>query len=360
MIHTLLQHPLCPWQQEEGQYTDVVLSSHVRLDRNMAGRPFPHRATPQDLQAVLDAGKERISALNALGHGVYEYVSLEDVSSLQREQLVLHHLSTAAHIASPEKRALLVRQDGAAMVLLNEEDQFVIQTHRAGFNLQQVWDEAAQLDDTLEETIHIAFRDDFGYVTTSPSLTGTGLIAGVTIHIPAIVAMKRLNRIVQGITKFGFALGSLYGQGRETAGNVFEITNQITLGVSERDILDQLRQIVVQIIQEERNCRAILWSHDQSRWTDRFFRAYGILAYATRMSESEAVRLGSDLRLGIDMDVLHENPLVHTALLHVVEPAFLQGRATTLPLSEDDMLQARAKAVHEVLQTYGIAVPSVS
>lgn len=360
MMTDILREPLCPWQTEKSPYADVVMSSHIRLARNMQGLAFPHRADTAALKQVLQAGKERLGTLDAIGHGTYEYVSLGDLTALEREQLVLHQLSTASHIAVPDQRALLVREDGAAVVMMNEDDHFVIETHAAGLSLQRVWDDAAQMDDALEQAINFAFRDDFGYLTTSPSLTGTGLIAGVTVHIPAIVAMKRLNRIVQGITKFGFAIGSLYGQGSETPGNLFEITNQITLGVSESDILEQLRRLVLQIIQEERNCRAILWSHDQSRWIDRFFRAYGLLTYATRMSEGEALRLISDLRLGIDFDVLGEQPVVHAALLRVVEPAFLQGRAEALPISEDDMLQARAKAVHQVLKTYEVAPSSVS
>lgn len=359
MLNDLLRQPLCPWQASQGKYADVVLDSRVRLVRNVADCVFPHRASPEVLQGVIEQAKACIAGLDGIGHGTYTYTALADLSALQREQLVLHHLSTPAHIQQVAQRGLLWRHDGAAIVLCNEDDHFVIQTHAAGFNLRQVWDDAAQIDDALEQKINVAFRDDVGYVTASPSLTGTGLIAGVTIHIPAIVAMKRLNRIVQGITKFGFAIGSVYGERHETLGNLFQITNQITLGVSETDTLEQLQQIVLQIIQEERNCRAILWSHDQARWQNRACRAYGLLAYATQMSEAEALKLGSDLRLGLDMDVLDGNPIVHVALLQAVEPACLQD-ITTNSMSDEDMLAARAKAIHQLLEQYGVAVPPLS
>lgn len=352
MLAELLSRPLCPWQERRANYADVILDSRMRLDRNVMGCAFPHRASAAVLAKVLRLGQQCIPTLDALGRGAYTYTALANVSPLDRERLVLHHLSTPAHIQTITERGLLWRADGAAVVLLNEEDHLVLQTSAAGFDLQRVWDDAAQLDDALESQIDVSFRDDFGYLTASPSRTGTGLTAGVTIHIPAIVAMKRLNRIVQGVTKFGFTVASLYGEGAETVGNLFQITNQITLGVSETDILDQLQRIVLQIIQEERNCRTMLWSHDQARWRDRCCRAYGVLAYATRLSEAEALRLVSDLRLGIEFDVIACDPLVQAALRQVVEPAFLQETTAAQPLSEEDMLEARAKAVQRILREY--------
>lgn len=357
MLAELLARPLCPWQERPGKYTDVVLDSRIRLDRNVMGCAFPHRASAPVLAEVLRLGQECIPAVDALGRGAYTYTALDALTPLARERLVLHHLSTPAHVQTVAQRGLLWRADGAAVVLLNEEDHLVLQTSAAGFDLQQVWDDAAQLDDALESRIDVSFRDDFGYLTASPSRTGTGLTAGVTIHIPAIVAMKRLNRIVQGVTKFGFAVASLYGEGQETVGNLFQITNQITLGVSETDILEQLQQIVLQIIQEERNCRTMLWSHDQARWRDRCCRAYGILAYATRLSEAEALRLGSELRLGIECDVIACDPLIQAALQQTIEPAFLQDEAAAQPLSEEDMLAARAKAVQRILREYAQEPP---
>lgn len=355
MLLTMLRRPLLPWQEVKGKYSDVVLDSRVRLVRNMEGCAFPLRAKTEDLEKVLTVGKGQIDALNAIGHGTYTYTALDDVSPLNRELLAFHHLSTAAHIDQPKQRGGLWRNDGAVSILLNETDHFCIQTAAPGFNLQQVWDDAAQIDDTLESHINFAFRDDVGYLTMSPTMTGTGLIAGVNIHIPAIVAMKRLNRIVQGITKFGFAIGSLYGERGSTLGNVFQITNQITLGVSETDILEQLQQLVLQIIQEERNCRAVLWSHDELRLVDKAFRAYGILSYADLLEEDEAIALASDLRFGIDQGVLGENPLVHPAMLAVLEPTYLQALHEGQTLSDEELLQQRAQAVRKLLKEYAIA-----
>lgn len=354
MLQDMLRQPLLPWQKKEGKYSDVVLDSRVRLVRNMDGCPFPIRAKAADLEKVLTAGKAQQDALQAIGHGSYTYTALTDVEPLDRELLAFHHLSTAAHIEQPQKRALLLRNDGAVSILLNETDHFCIQTAAAGFDLQQVWDDAAQIDDTLESHINFAFRDDVGYLTTSPTMTGTGLIAGVHIHIPAIVAMKRLNRIVQGITKFGFAIGCMYGERGSTLGNVFQITNQITLGVSETDILEQLHRLVLQIIQEERNCRAILWSHEETRWVDKAFRAYGILSYAALLEEEEAISLSSDVRLGIDQGILGENPLVQVAMLSAMEPTYLQATANEGHLSDELMLKERARVIRQLLKEYAV------
>lgn len=356
MIQEMLRAPLLPWQKRQGNCQDIVLDSRVRLVRNINGHVFPHRAGEETLEQVIKAGFLCMEKLQAIGHGTYAYTALSEFSPIDRELLVLHHLSTPAHMGQIVGRGLLWRDDGAAVVLLNEEDHFCIQTAARGFELQTVWDEAAQIDDAIENKVNVAFRDDVGYLTASPSMTGTGLIAGVTLHIPAIVAMKRLNRIVQGITKFGFSLGNVYGERNDTLGNVFQITSQITLGVSETDILEQLHQLTAQIVREERNCRDVLWKHDRAQWIDKVFRAYGLLSYAGLMSEEEALALVSDVRLGIDMDVLDENPLIQQAIVTVLDPAYLQSKEPVQELTEEGLLQKRADAIRQVLRYYAVTV----
>ena len=229
--------------------------------------------------------------------------------------------------------------------MVNETDHFCIQTAAAGFDLSNAWDDASQIDDCLENKLNFAYRDDFGYLTASPSITGTGLIAGVTVHIPALVLMKRLNRIVQGITKFGFAVCGMYGERDEYIGNIFQISNQITLGVSEEDILGQLRKLIAQVVQEERNCRQ---THDGDTMKDKFCRAYGTLSQAWLMSEQEGLSLLSDLRFGIDAGVISRPGQLYEGLLTAITPAYLQAEAGR-ELGETEMERERAAVIRRMV-----------
>lgn len=352
MLQKKFYTPLLPWQQQIGPYGDVVLESRVRLSRNMSGCVFPHRAEAKTLEQIIAAGQALCGSLEALGQGAYEYIDLAALKQSERELLVLHRLSTPAHIEQAEHRGLLCREDGAVSVLLNEEDHFSIRTAAAGLDFQTVWDEAAQIDDAIESRINIAFREDTGYVTASPSVTGTGLIAGAMLHLPAIAAMKRLGRIVQGITKFGFSLIPVYGERSRMTGNVFQITNQITLGVSEADILKQLCQMVMQIIREERHCRDTLWRQEPDRWEDKVFRSYGLLSQARLLQEDEVREMTSYMRMGIDRNLIAENPLVQTAVLKAMDTAYLQSMEEAGIWTEERVLKKRGDIVRRMLRQY--------
>lgn len=355
MTVEFVSSPLLPWQNGSGDFADIVIDSRIRAVRNLKKYIFPDKASDTELAAVLDEGKRSMPGLNTMGTGRYEYIDIAALDPLERELLASRHFSSAAHIAKPEQRGLLLREDGAAAVMINEEDHFCIQTAAAGLNLQKVWEEASQIDDTLESRLNFASRDDFGYLTASPSMTGTGCIAGVTIHVPALILMKRFNRIVQGITKFGFAVGGIHGERNDLSGNVFQITNQITLGVSESDILEQLRKIVTQIVQEERNCRDVLWNHNSHALKDKCQRSYGMLANAWLMSRQEALSRVSDLRFGIDLGIIAEAPLAYEALMTAAEPAFLQAKVKK-ELPEEELERQRAKAIQNVLSAYAVPV----
>lgn len=353
MLKDLLKEPLAPWQNGSGDVSDIVLDSRIRVSRNLKKYVFPSKATDEELAAVLAEGERYLPSLNLLGHGTYEAVGLTDLTPLEREVLAERHISSATQIKTPAQRGVMVRQDGAVSVLINEDDHFCIQTAAPGLQLEQVWDEASQIDDTLESKLNFAFRDDFGYLTASPSLTGTGLVAGVTLHLPGLVMMKRLNRIVQVITKLGFAICGLYSERNEYIGNLFQVTNQVTLGISEEDILKQMKKIVGQIVQEERNCRSLLWTHNQNAMKDRLFRNYGVLSQAWMMQLDEAVELLSDFRLAIDLGVIQERPQAYPALLTAAGPGYLQYQAGR-ELNGEELDLQRAQTLRQLLRTYAV------
>ena len=319
--------------------------------RNLKNYVFPSRASDEELAAVCQAGKSRLPALNMLGNGDYTYIALSDIDTREREVLAARHIASAALIAKPNQRALLVREDGAAAIMINEADHFCIQTAAPGLNLERVWDDAGQIDDTLESKLNMAFHDEFGYLTSSPFLTGTGLIAGVTLHVPALVAMKRLHRIIQGITKFGFTVCGVYGDRSEPIGHVFQITNQVTLGVAEQDVLEQLDKIVRQVVQEERNCRRLLQQHHEDALKDTFHRAEGLLLHAYLMTEEEALRLAGDLRLAVSQGEAPYDLQAYDALTTVSTPAFLQY-CQGKELTEPELNRQRAAMIQQVLAAH--------
>ena len=351
MVRDMLMAPLCPWQDGTGEFRDIVLDSRVRLNRNLKKYVFPDKASDTELSAVLDEAKGQLGTLNTLGQGHYRFISFEDLSPLEREVLAVKHLSSAGHIERPNHRGILLRDDGAVSIMVNEDDHFCIQVAAPGFDLRRVWDQAAQIDDALESHLDFAFRDDFGYLTASPSLTGTGLTVGVTLHVPALVLMKRFNRIVQGTTKFGFTFSGIYGERNDSIGNIFQITNQITLGVTEADTMEQLRKIVTQIVQEEQNCRTLVWDHNKNNLKDKWLRTWGTLSQAWLLDDRETLNFASDLRFGIDMGVIPVQPLAYEAIMAASDPAWLQLQAGS-ELSGEDLEHRRAQAVQQVLREY--------
>lgn len=353
MLKDMLKAPLIPWQHGSGELSDVVLDSRIRLSRNLKQYVFPGKASDEELAAVLGEAERYMPVLDTLGRGTYEAIHLDELDAFAREVLVERHLSTAEQIKTPQQRGLLLRGDGAVAVMINEDDHFCIQTAASGLALDKAWEDASQVDDALEGKLNFAFRDDFGYLTASPSLTGTGLVAGVILHLPGLVLMKRLNRIVQGITKLGFAIRGMYSEQNEYVGNVFQVTNQVTLGVTEDDILSQLKKLTEQIVQEERNCRNLLWQHNQNALKDRFRRNYGVLSQAWMLDFYETVDFLSDFRLGIDLGVIRERPQAYQALLTTAGPGWLQWQEGR-ELGDEEQELKRAEIVRRLLRDYAI------
>lgn len=349
MINDLLMNPLFPWQDGAGPEGDIVLSSRVQLGRNIAGRLFPERASQEELEAVFQIAADVLPSLDGQQPGTYELVPLEELSPVQREALVERHITTARHIARPHARGLLLRRDGGLVICINGENHFSIQAVAEGLQVAQAWEEASQVDDAMESTINFAFRDDFGYLTANPAATGTALQAMVTLHLPALAAMKHLSRIVRSITKVGFSVRGLYN-GLDTGGsNIFQITNVTTLGRDEQEIVSQLEKIAAQVAAEERACREALAVQEPHVLQDRLCRSFGILSQARLMSDTECVGLLSDLRLAIDLGFIRLDRSIFEVLLCLSGAAAIQLQAGQEGLTEDDLSVLRAQILRRTL-----------
>jgi protein arginine kinase len=352
MLQELLASPLSPWQDGSGTETDIVMNSRIRLARNLKGRKFPTRAEEADLKESLAQAEASLPRLDALGHGSYEWARIDELNGLDRELLVEKQLISASHITEPLNRGVLLREDGAVSLLVNDEDYFRIQTASAGLSLKKAWEAAAAVDDALESSVNFAFSDEFGYFTANPAMVGTGLTAAVTLHLPALVMMKRISRIVQSITQLGYTVHALYDDSPECLGSVFQIVNQVSLGVTETSIIEQLDKIAVSLTQEERTCRSMLLSHQKNALKDRLCRTYGILSQAWLISRQEALAFVSDLRLAADMGIIHVRPQVFEAVLVSIQPGFLQKDAGDSLLTEEAQDILRAKVIRRILSAY--------
>lgn len=326
----LLNKTFVGWMDaDKGPTADIVVSSRIRLARNLSRLPFPHlldsKAGAECLELIKKAwgqsGDEELAAL--------ELITLDQLNPLQRQILVEKHLISPLHAASSDNyRGLLVNQDGSVAIMINEEDHLRIQCLLPGLQAGECYQKAQKIDDELEKNLNFAFDETRGYLTSCPTNVGTGMRASVMLHLPAIAMSGLANRIFQNISQFGMTVRGLYGEGSEVIGNFFQLSNQVTLGQSEEDIVTHLTSVAIQVVEQERLMRSRLESETRYQLEDRVGRAYGILTHARIITSNEAIALLSDLRLGVEMGIIEG---VKTSALNelvvAISPAHLQQKA---------------------------------
>lgn len=313
------------WMNASGPENDVIISSRVRLARNIIDMPFPHLMGHEEGEKVLYAVQ------SAIGHqafkekvGELELSRMTELSPTERQILVEKHLISPDLLEQPEKKGIVLRNDEVISVMVNEEDHFRIQCLLPGLQLKECWDLANDVDDGLEQILDYAFSEDKGYFTSCPTNVGTGLRASVMLHLPALVMTQQINAVLTTLSKLGLTVRGLYGEGTQVAGNLFQVSNQVTLGLTEEEIIDNLIMVAMQLVTQERMARRALYKEQQYQIEDRVWRAYGILKHARTMTSSEVMTLLSDLRLGADLEIIPGIPpgLV-MELIVMTRPAFL-------------------------------------
>lgn len=350
-IRAILSRPSSRWMEGSGPYAELVISSRIRLARNLAGTPFPSLLSPEQRQEVVEEVNKaaRTQAAYAVA-GELELVMLSALSPLQRQILVEKHLISPQHAENEAGGAVILRDDESVSIMVNEEDHLRLQSFYPGLQLVECWRLANALDDALEKTLDYAFDERKGYLTACPTNVGTGLRASVMVHLPGLVHTKQARRVLSALSQVGLAVRGIYGEGSEPAGNLFQISNQITLGRSEEDIIENLAVVTRQIIDQEMSAREVLQRETGLQLQDRVGRAYGILANAAVISSEEALSLLSDLRLGIDLGLVKgiERKVVNE-LTVAIQPAYLQEKAgRKMSAFERDVL--RASIIRQKLQ----------
>lgn len=337
------------WLRGSGPESDIVMCSRIRLARNLAEFPFINKASRSEKGEIEQAFK---SALEA-GNLDLSYLDVQSLNNLDRQFLVERQLISREHAAADWPRGVAIGPNENISIMVNEEDHLRIQVMLSGLSLGDVWDRINQLDDQLEEHIAFAFSPQLGYLTACPTNVGTGIRVGVMLHLPALVETKQIEKVFRALQKINLAVRGLYGEGTQAFGDFYQISNQQTLGKSERELIRTLSDVVPQIIAYERQARQALVSERRQNLHDKVSRAYGILKTAHTISSEETMHLLSSVRLGINLGLIDDLaiPTVNELFIHT-QPAHLQ-KIQGRELVVDDRNVARASYLRRRLSSGG-------
>ena len=341
------------WLEEEGPDFEIVLSTRVRLARNLQGFPFTVRAGAEDRLRVLEQARGALEASEVLEEpSLWEMTELDavDRAVLLERHLVSQELIGPAGGAAPPGAALALSRDRSLGLMVNEEDHLRHQALLGGLQLDRAWKQVEQLDEEIGQRLPYAFHHEFGFLTSCPTNLGTGLRASVLIHLAGLVLTKEITKVLNGIAQVGLTYRGLYGEGSEIVGNFFQISNQTTLGKTEEDLIDHLGRIVERVINYEKDARAVLLREAPAVLEDKVWRAYGILQHARSLSFDEMMNLLSGIRLGLTLKLL-PTPSVKTLnrIMIYAQTAHLE-RAARRRLDEGDADVFRASFVREALE----------
>ncbi|MCM3715715.1 protein arginine kinase [Halalkalibacter oceani] len=346
-LQDFISEALSPWTKKAGPDSDIVLSSRIRLARNLEEYKFPLLASMEESYAVSKHIGEALTQQEFQEVGPLELVRMDELKTNEKRVLVEKHL-ISPHLADQSKYgAVLLDKEEAVSIMVNEEDHLRIQCLWPGFQLEKGLQTANAIDDWIEGLLTYAFDEKRGYLTSCPTNVGTGLRASVMMHLPALAMTQQLNRILPAINQLGLVVRGIYGEGSEALGNLFQISNQITLGKSEEDIVEDLRGVVLQLIQQERAARNMLLDHSRLQLEDRVSRSYGILCHSRLIESKEATQRLSDVRLGIDLGLIQGlSATILNELMILTQPGFLQQYAGDV-LSSNQRDERRATLIRE-------------
>jgi protein arginine kinase len=338
-LHTFLTPP-AETARRKGPYDRIVTSSRVRLARNIKDAAFPGWAKKPERVRVLEQIRPAVQSLPDMKDSFVE--SMDTLSTLDKQILVERHLISREHAAKSSGSGLVLNRDETLCVMINEEDHLRMQALRPGLQLRQAWTAIDQADSILDKKLDYAFSPELGYLTACPTNIGTGIRVSAMLHLPGLVLAEQINPIIQSVNKLGLAVRGLYGEGTEALGNVFQVSNQMTLGEAESAIVERLEKVLAQIIEHEENARSTLLEKKSKTVYNHIGRAYGILANAHSISSKETMNLLSLMRLGVDLGVFPgvERSLVDELFI-LTQPAHLQKQhSEKLSAEERDLLRA--------------------
>lgn len=313
------------WYTDKQASEGVVLSSRVRLARNLADYPFPQKCSEAQRLEICGKVKE---ALDKYGYGRFSYIDMGTLSPGERKVLLEDHMISPEFCEAEGKgRMLITDEQNVLSVMVGEEDHVRIQALVPGLNIAEAYQRACAADESLSKGVRIAFDQEFGYLTSCPTNLGTAMRASCMLHLPAMTACGQIRSLVNLMTKIGLTVRGLYGEGSEADGCLYQISNQITLGISEQDALDKLTHAVNQVVEREKQLREGLLTGGGLDFEDSICRSYGILRYAKKLSSGELLRLWSDVKFGVECGIIRDLQNVNlTRMLIETMPAHIEQK----------------------------------
>lgn len=340
---------MAKWLKEIGPHADIVVSTRVRLARNIEGFPFPHILNEEKAEELKKLVMESVISGNSNLQNHFNIISMKDISQIERLNYLEKYLVSPDLIRHSNIGSALINKEETISILINEEDHIRVQCLLPGLQLEKAWDLAQSVDDLIEEKINYAYEEELGYLTACPTNLGTGVRVSVMLHLPALSLTGHINGVLKASGQIGLAVRGIYGEGTDFLGHLYQISNQVTLGITEQEIISNISDVTMQIIQNERSARDKLLHHRKNELEDKVFRSYGILKNARIMSRSEAMQLISDIKLGINLGLIENNNMeVLNELTALIQPGCLQ-KYYAKELSESDRDIKRAQLIREML-----------
>ena len=290
------------WYLESGKDSDVVISTRIRLARNIQEIPFKIRETQEDKKELL----EKVKYITpSIGYGL-KFLYMKDVDDITKMSLVEKHIiSPDIAISKDESSALLINEEENICIMINEEDHIRIQIFSSGLELKETMDLAIEIDEKLDELLHYAHNKEYGYLTACPTNIGTGLRASVMVNLPALKITGNLSKVLHIVNNFGMTIRGIYGEESQSKGDIYQISNNQTLGITEKEIVANLENITKKVIEQERLARKYL-TQNSIELEDKVYRSYGILTNAKKMTSDECITLLTDIKLGTDLGIIQE------------------------------------------------------
>ena len=332
------------WYLQNGKESDVVISTRVRLSRNIKGIPFINRASKEELKEVYEKMKE---ITPSLGYNL-KFLSLDDMDSITKQSLVEKHLISPdfAKTKMPYT-AIIINDEENICIMVNEEDHIKLQVFTSGLDIDNLLNLAIEIDEKIESLVQYSYHEKYGFLTACPTNVGTGLKISTLVHIPALQMTGNLNKMLNIINNLGMNVRGLYGEGSKAEGDVYQVSNNQTLGITEKEIAKNLNLLAQKIIDQERLARKYL-TRNSLKLEDEVYRSYGILVNARRLSEEETIDLLSKVKLGTDLEIIKElNDKKIRELMLFTKPANMQKRLSA-KLSVIDQEASRCEVIKQI------------
>lgn len=335
------------WYLQNGKDSDVVISSRVRLARNLKEIPFPTKYSKEQAKRVLEKVKE---IAPSIGYGI-KYMELNDFDDITKVSLVEKHVISPEFAMNKMKTgAILLNDEENICMMINEEDHLHMQVFASGLELENLKNLAIELDEKLDKLLNYATHEKYGYLTSCPTNVGTAMRASVMVHLPALTMTGNIGKIFNIVNGFGMNIRGIYGEGTQSQGEFYQISNKQSLGITENDIIKNLNIIIEKVIEQERMARKYL-AKNSIDLEDRVYRAYGTLAYATKLSSDECKKLLSFVKLGTDLGIIKElNDSKISKLYLYNQPANLQ-KYVGKPLDGYEREIKRPEVIKEIIQS---------